>query len=308
MWQVFTASEQLSLLVCLVSPCLASLSAAFFHFFFSTGLLLLYRCLLNVLPPVRRQRRHQPPASPVPPIAPIGCSSTPPRLVPYYFGSSRNLPITPPPPPASPSDGAVFVQTRPAQRLVARAGQCGALGGRVSLYPHLWHGLRLSVVSTPDPPPTPTSPPHPPSQRHHVSTLLSNTSRNIILDCGKWQSSTTMAGYLDAYTNSCSAAANSISSSCMFRASGPPACLLASLLSSSKGEFGRVCCFFCNRLICFHLNHFVAAGNILSLNLRFGHMPVLCLFFHSTNVLNWLRLRITLEEKHLKQECCSLSY
>lgn len=136
------------------------------------------------------------------------------------FGSSHNLPITPP--PTSPSDGAVFVQTRPAQRLVARAGQCGALGGRVSLYPHLWHGLRLSVVSTRYLPPTPTSPPHPPSQQDHVSTLLSNTSRSVFPDCGKWYSSPTTAGQLDAYTNSCSAAANSISTSCMLRVSAPP--------------------------------------------------------------------------------------
>lgn len=52
-------------------------------------------------------------------------------------------------PTSFPPDGAVLVQTRAAQRLVARAGLCGALGGCVSLYPHLWDGLRLSVVSTP---------------------------------------------------------------------------------------------------------------------------------------------------------------
>lgn len=63
-------------------------------------------------------------------------------------------PLPPPPPlPPSPPDGAVLVQTRAAQRLVARAGQCGALGGCVSLSPHLWDGLRLSVVSTPPTPP-----------------------------------------------------------------------------------------------------------------------------------------------------------
>lgn len=84
-----------------------------------------------------------------------------------------------PPPPASPSDGAVFVQARAAQRLVARAGQCGALGGRVSLYPHLWHGLRLSVVSTPylRPPSPQTLPLHPPpaagtALRHFCQTRV----------------------------------------------------------------------------------------------------------------------------------------
>ena len=46
------------------------------------------------------------------------------------------------------SDGAVLVQTWAAQRLVAREGQYGAHGRCVSLSPHLWHGLRLSVVST----------------------------------------------------------------------------------------------------------------------------------------------------------------
>lgn len=46
------------------------------------------------------------------------------------------------------SDGAVLVQSWAAQRLVARAGQYGAHGRCVSLSPHLWHGLRLSVVST----------------------------------------------------------------------------------------------------------------------------------------------------------------
>lgn len=52
-------------------------------------------------------------------------------------------------PPSFPLDGAVLIQTWAAQWLVARAGQYGALGGCVSLSPHLWDGLRLSVVSTP---------------------------------------------------------------------------------------------------------------------------------------------------------------
>lgn len=78
------------------------------------------------------------------------------------FGSIHN-------PRPFPSDGAVLVQTWAAQWLVARAGQCGALGGCVSLYPHLWHGLRLSVVST-----------HlgPPSASEHVMTLMSNRTQN----------------------------------------------------------------------------------------------------------------------------------
>lgn len=76
------------------------------------------------------------------------------------FGSGCNSP-----PPSFPSDGAVFVQTRAAQRLVARAGQYGALGGCVSLFPHLWDGLRLSVVSTP---------PTPPPAQDHVMKLKSN--------------------------------------------------------------------------------------------------------------------------------------
>lgn len=59
--------------------------------------------------------------------------------------------VTPPSPASFPSDGAVLVQTWAAQRLVARAHQYGALGGCVSLSPHLWDGLRLPVVSTPPP-------------------------------------------------------------------------------------------------------------------------------------------------------------
>jgi len=74
--------------------------------------------------------------------------------------------VTPPLlPPSFPLGGAVFVQTWAAQRLVARAGQCGALGGCVSLSPHLWDGLRLSVVSTP---------PAPPPAQDHVMKLMSN--------------------------------------------------------------------------------------------------------------------------------------
>lgn len=112
---------------------------------------------------VRRQRRRRPPT----PLA-------------FLFILVQAVTSRSPLPPASPSDGAVFVQARAAQRLVARAGQCGALGGRVSLYPHLWHGLRLSVVSTPylRPPP---NPPPPPSTRSgdRVTTLLSNRSQKI---------------------------------------------------------------------------------------------------------------------------------
>lgn len=88
-----------------------------------------------------------------------GCSHLSPpllRTLPHLssFGSGRN-PL--PSPPSFPSDGAVLVQTRAAQRLVASAGQCGALGGCVSLSPHLWDGLRLSVVST-TPAPRPLHP------------------------------------------------------------------------------------------------------------------------------------------------------
>lgn len=97
----------------------------------------------------------QPPSSSLylPPVLPLLSS----------FGSGRNFqsPLL----PSFPSDGAVLVQTWAAQRLVARAGQCGTLGGCVSLFPHLWDGLRLSVVSTP---------PAPPPARDHIIKLMSN--------------------------------------------------------------------------------------------------------------------------------------
>lgn len=73
------------------------------------------------------------------------------------------------------SDGGVLIQTWAAQRLVARAGQYGAHGRCVSLSPHLWHGLRLSVVSTHSgkaPPPHVTLDP--------VMQLMSNLAQNVI--------------------------------------------------------------------------------------------------------------------------------
>lgn len=98
------------------------------------------------------------------------------------FGSGRNSPL----PPSFPSDGGILVQTRAAQRLVDRAGQCGALGGCVSLSPHLWDGLRLSVVSTP---------PAPPSEQDHVMKLMSNKIQNK----GKSDSSPKIMWLVDAH-------------------------------------------------------------------------------------------------------------
>lgn len=47
------------------------------------------------------------------------------------------------------TDGALFLQTWPPQWPVAQQGHLRTLGRRLSLHPYLWHGIRLSVVSTP---------------------------------------------------------------------------------------------------------------------------------------------------------------
>lgn len=130
---------------------------------------------------------------------------------------------------------------------------------------------KYTLPAPPLPPHHPTRPRSGTASRH----FLSNTSRNVIADCGKWCSGPTMAGQLDAYTNSCSAAANSISTSCMLRASGP----LHAYWCRSFPAVTKSLLFFCNRLICFQLNHFVASRNILSLSLRFGHIPVVVPIF-----------------------------
>lgn len=108
-------------------------------------------------------------------IAPTGSFSGQSNL---HFGSVHNCAPSLAPPLPFLSDGGVLVQTRAAQRLVARAGQYGADGRCVSLSPHLWHGLRLSVVSTHPPPPPP-------------ATLDPRNATNINLssncDCSNWK-------------------------------------------------------------------------------------------------------------------------
>ncbi len=54
-------------------------------------------------------------------------------------------------PPALPSttDGALLLQTRPPHGPVAEQGHLRSVGRRLSLHPYLWHGICLSVVSTP---------------------------------------------------------------------------------------------------------------------------------------------------------------
>lgn len=47
------------------------------------------------------------------------------------------------------TDGDLILQTWPPRRPVAQQGHLRTLGRRLSLHPYLWHGIRLSVVSTP---------------------------------------------------------------------------------------------------------------------------------------------------------------
>lgn len=47
------------------------------------------------------------------------------------------------------TDGVLILQTWPLQWPVAQQGHLRTLGRRLSLHPYLWHGIRLSVVSTP---------------------------------------------------------------------------------------------------------------------------------------------------------------
>lgn len=47
------------------------------------------------------------------------------------------------------TDRALILQTWPPQWPVAQQGHLRTLGRRLSLHPYLWHGIRLSVVSTP---------------------------------------------------------------------------------------------------------------------------------------------------------------
>lgn len=47
------------------------------------------------------------------------------------------------------TDGALVLQTWPPQWPVAQQSHLRTLGRRLSLHPYLWHGIRLSVVSTP---------------------------------------------------------------------------------------------------------------------------------------------------------------
>lgn len=85
-----------------VSSCLvlSRLSVASFHFFFSTGFLLLYGCLPCPAPPVAAVSVGTSPPSP-PPLLSDAPLPLPVSFL-YYFGSSRNLPVTPPPPPLPP--------------------------------------------------------------------------------------------------------------------------------------------------------------------------------------------------------------
>lgn len=83
----------------------------------------------------------------------VGCEALHAVLPPSHCGGPAGpclFLLTSPRAPLSPphTDCAVLAQAWPLQGTVAAAGQLHPLEGHLPLHPHLWHVLRLSIVST----------------------------------------------------------------------------------------------------------------------------------------------------------------